>query len=141
AAQTADSSITEERALAESLDRSIALAPPGSVAPITLDLIRAHVRIEPAFDGTAAMIVRAARPDQAARIVLRLRRDSRGIEVTDLYPARSRVSAMDECLPPPDPRGDFWLADAGMEVVLRVPSRARVTVHLRDGTLRDLRAQ
>lgn len=133
--------LTEELSVADSLDHWIALAPPGSAEPITLDLIRADVRIEPSPNGAAELRIHATRPDHAARIALRLHRHRQGIAITDLYPTRSPVAAMAECLPPPDARGDFWLADAGLEVVVRVPARRRVTVHLRDGTLRDLRAQ
>ncbi|MBO9624702.1 MAG: hypothetical protein J7500_18500 [Sphingomonas sp.] len=131
---------TEELSLGDKLGQWIPLAE-DPAQPITLDLIRADVRIEPSADGTSRMMVRAKRPDQAMRITLRLHQDSQAIAVTDLYPMRSHLFTSAECLPPPDVRGDFWLVDAGLEVVLRVPPRTRVTVRLRDGAVRDPRTQ
>ena len=75
---------------------------------ITLDLVRAEVVIEPVV-GPSRIAIEAAESAASIEIVER----DRAVLIGDRYPERRAIASLAECLPPVDPRGDYWTYRSG----------------------------
>ena len=112
-----------------------------AVPPIRLDLIRANVTIEPsAKDEIEIDLSLHARPEHAQRLWIDAAVREGALLIQDRYPARARWAMFgNECLPPADERGDFWLVPATLHVVIHAPRGERIDVDIREGNVTDNR--
>lgn len=101
---------------------------------LEVDLIRAEVRVERSATDRIALEVLGPDGEDFARIALRISWDGDRTSVTDTFPQRYG-RGWDECLPPPDERGDFWLVRARPRIVLYVPAGVVLDIRVREGGL------
>jgi hypothetical protein len=100
---------------------------------VTLDLVRAQVRIVPAGGnvvGISALL--QGRRDAPESVTMVVDTSNNGFAVTSRYGV-ARVppfAPRQECLPQSSVHGDFWYNDVGAELILEVPQGVRVAVHL-----------
>lgn len=97
-----------------------------------MDLIRADVRVERSRTDRVEMEVLGPGGDELAQIAFKISWLGDWTKVIDTFPQRSALRR-DECLPPPDERGDFWRVTVRPRIVLRVPAGVVVDVRVREG--------
>lgn len=97
-----------------------------------MDLIRADVRVERSSADRIEMEVLGPGNEELAQIAFKISWLGDRTAVIDTFPQRSGLWR-DECLPPPDERGDFWRVTARPRIVLRVPARVVVDIRVREG--------
>jgi hypothetical protein len=97
-----------------------------------MDLIRGEVKIERSRGQRIEMEVLGPGDDDLAQIASRISWDGDRTSVIDIFPRRYGAW-QDECLPPPDARGDFWRVHSRPRIVLHVPAGVVVDVRVREG--------
>ncbi|MDB5673336.1 MAG: hypothetical protein JWM65_318 [Sphingomonas bacterium] len=97
-----------------------------------MELIRGEVKVERSSTRRIEMEVLGPGNDDLARIAFRISWDGDRTSVIDIFPQRYGAW-QDECLPPPDARGDFWRVHSRPRIVLHVPAGVVVDVRVREG--------
>ena len=99
-------------------------------ALLDIDLIRGDVYIEPSRDEARVRIVPSSGGADAAIVVVK---SAAGVSIRDRYPRRSMMA--DECLPPPDERGDYATSTTRLVATIALPPGRRLRVHVMDGDI------
>jgi len=97
-----------------------------------MELIRGEVKVERSSAQSIEMEVLGPGNDDLAQIALRISWDGNRTSVIDIFPQRYGAW-QDECLPPPDARGDFWRVHSRPLIVLHVPAGVVVDIRVREG--------
>jgi hypothetical protein len=97
-----------------------------------MELIRGEVKVERSSAQSIEMEVLGPGNDDLAQIALRISWDGNRTSVIDIFPQRYGAW-QDECLPPPDARGDFWRVHSRPRIVLHVPAGVVVDIRVREG--------
>ena len=97
-----------------------------------MELIRGEVTIERSSAQRITIEVLGPGNDDLAQIALRISWDGDRTSVIDIFPQRYGAW-QDECLPPPDARGDFWRVHGRPRIVLHVPAGVVVDIRVREG--------
>jgi hypothetical protein len=97
-----------------------------------MELIRGEVKVERSSAQRIEMEVLGPGNDDLAQIALRISWDGDRTSVIDIFPQRYGAW-QDECLPPPDARGDFWRVHGRPRIVLHVPAGVAVDIRVREG--------
>jgi len=97
-----------------------------------MELIRGEVKVERSSAQSIEMEVLGPGNDELAQVALRISWDGDRTSVIDIFPQRYGAW-QDECLPPPDARGDFWRVHSRPRIVLHVPAGVVVDIRVREG--------
>jgi hypothetical protein len=97
-----------------------------------MELIRGEVKVERSSTRRIEMEVLGPGNDDLAQIAFRISWNGDRTSVIDTFPQRYGAW-QDECLPPPDARGDFWRVHSRPRILLHVPAGVVVDVRVREG--------
>ena len=113
-----------------------------SKMPLRIKLARADVTFVRSTDGRISVrIVAEGTADDAARLWIDETQMNGSYVLTDRFPRRSVFAFPNECLPPPDERGDIWSIATRLHVIVAAPRGYHPQITVGDGTINGRREE